>query len=128
MEYFHSGSPWEGKVGYSRAVKAGQVVYVSGTTAINENGDIVGVGDAYTQTRQCLLNISRALAHFDCDMSSVFRTRIYVTNIELWRDIGRAHAEFFSANKGPATSMVEVSRLISEQMLVEIEAEAYFEF
>jgi len=128
MEYFHSGSKWEPIVGYARAVKAGQVIHVSGTTAINDNGEIVGEGDVYTQTRQCLTNIERALKYFDCDMQSVYRTRIYVTNIDHWRDVGRAHAEVFSASHTPASSMIEVKRLISAELLVEIEAEAYWEY
>jgi len=128
MEYFRSATKWEPLVGYSRAVKAGQVIHVSGTTATDKNGEIIGINDIYAQTRQCLKNIERALQHFDCDLQSVYRTRIYVTNIDLWRDVGRAHAEVFNGQHAPACAMLEVSRLISPEMLVEIEAEAYWEF
>jgi len=128
MEYFRSGTPWEPIVGYSRAVKAGQIIHVSGTTATNKSGDIVGINDAYAQTQQCLRNIERALKHFDCDLQSVYRTRVYVTNIDLWQEVGRAHAEAFIQPHAPASSMLEVKRLIAPEILVEIEAEAYWEY
>jgi enamine deaminase RidA (YjgF/YER057c/UK114 family) len=120
---YHSGTKWESIVGYSRAIRVGNRIFVTGTTATDEQGQIVGVGDAYAQTVQILRNIERALNALDASLKDVIRTRMFVTDISLWQEYGRAHGEFFKEIK-PCTTMVEVSRLIDDRMLIEIEADA----
>ena len=118
-----TGMKWEAIVGYSRAVRVGERIYVTGTTATDEAGNVVGVDDAYAQTVQTIQNIERALERLGAGLAHVVRTRMFVTDISRWEEYGRAHGEFFH-DIMPATTMVEVSRLIDARMLVEIEADA----
>ena len=120
---YSSGTQWEPVIGYSRAVRVGDRIYVTGTTATDENGEIVGVDDGYAQTIQTIRNIERALRELDAGLQNVVRTRMFVTDISRWEEYGRAHGEFFREVM-PATTMVEVSKLIDPRMLIEIEADA----
>lgn len=122
-EKYSSGAKWEKIVGYSRAVKVGSRIYVTGTTATDETGEIAGVGDAYAQTVQTIKNIEKALNALGATLENVVRTRMFVTEISCWEEYGKAHSEFFSSIM-PATTMVEVSKLIDPEMLIEIEADA----
>lgn len=118
-----SGAKWEPIVGYSRAVKVDNRIYVTGTTALGDNGEIVGADNAYEQAKQCIKNIEKALNRLGAGLEHVVRTRMFVTDISRWEEYGRAHGEFFREVM-PATTMVEVSRLIDDRMLIEIEADA----
>lgn len=122
-QHYSSGVKWESIVGYSRAIRIGDQIFVTGTTAIGENGEIVGDGDAYLQTVQVIRNIERALVALGGDLGHVVRTRMFVTDISRWEEYGRAHGEFFAEIR-PCATMVEVSRLIDDRMLIEIEADA----
>jgi enamine deaminase RidA (YjgF/YER057c/UK114 family) len=118
-----SGTPWEPKVGYARAVQVGDHIHVSGTTATDPSGKIVGVGDVYAQSVQTIRNIENALKRLGLNLEHVVRTRIYLTQIDRWEEAAKAHAEFFGEIH-PATSLIGVNRLVDPEMLVEIEAEA----
>lgn len=122
-ERYSSGAKWESIVGYSRAVRVGDRIYVTGTTATDEDSKVVGIGDAYAQTVRCILNIERALKHFDASLENVVRTRMFVTDISRWEEFGQAHGKYFREIM-PATTMVEISKLIDPDMLIEIEADA----
>ena len=118
-----SGAKWEDIVGYSRAIQVGNVIEVAGTTAVDERGEVVGIDDPYAQTRYIIQKAEKALKELDADLSNVIRTRIYTTDISKWEEIGKAHGEFFREIK-PVSTMVEVSKLISPETLVEIEFSA----
>jgi enamine deaminase RidA (YjgF/YER057c/UK114 family) len=122
-ERISSGAKWESIVGYSRAVKVGNRIYVTGTTALADDGEIVGIADAYEQAAQCIRNIEKALKRLGAGLEHVVRTRMFVTDISRWEEYGRAHGEFFREIM-PATAMVEVKALIDPRMLIEIEADA----
>jgi enamine deaminase RidA (YjgF/YER057c/UK114 family) len=123
FERVYSGAPWEREVGYCRAVRAGNLIFVTGTAPVASGGGVHAPGDAYAQARRCFEIIRDALSQLNCPMSAVVRTRMFVTDISRWREYGRAHAEFFREHP-PATSMIEVAGLIDPQMLIEIEADA----
>ena len=120
---YSSGTKWEPIIGYSRAVRVGDRIYVTGTTATDEDGEVVGVDDPYAQTVQTIRNIERALNALDAGLENIVRTRMFVTDISRWEEYGRAHGEFFREIM-PATTMVEVSKLIDSRMLIEVEADA----
>jgi enamine deaminase RidA (YjgF/YER057c/UK114 family) len=119
-----TGTEWESRVGYSRAVRVGPHVHVSGTTATDEDGELVGIGDAATQTEQALANVESALHRAGAELQDVVRTRVYVTDIDRWEAVGDVHGDFFGDIR-PAQSLLEVSGLVDDRMLVEVEAEAY---
>jgi isochorismate pyruvate lyase len=123
FERTFSGAPWESRVGYCRALRAGQHIYVTGTAPVAEGGGVFAPGDAYAQAKRCLEIIESALANLDVDLSCVVRTRMFVTDISRWQEFGKAHGEFFGEHP-PATTMVEVKALIEPEMLIEIEADA----
>jgi isochorismate pyruvate lyase len=117
-----TGSPWEPKIGYCRAIKAGNQIYVTGTAPVGDDGQVVAPGDPYRQTKRCFEIIEKALKGLNADLSQVVRTRLYVSDISKWQDYGRAHGELFAKNP-PATTMVEVKSLIDPKMMVEVEAD-----
>jgi len=125
-ETIQSGTEWESAVGYSRAVRTGDEIHVSGTTATDDDGNLVGAGDPYAQAEQALSNVERALERLDATCADVVRTRMFVTDVDQWSDIGRAHREYFEDAR-PATTMVQVERLVDPEMVVEIEAVAKVE-
>lgn len=119
-----SGSPWEPKIGYCRAIRAGNHIYVTGTAPMGEKGEVVAPGDAYQQTKRCFEIIEKALKNLGADLTQVVRTRLFVSDISKWQDYGRAHGEIFSKTP-PATTMVEVKSLIDPKMMVEVEADVF---
>ena len=119
----YSGAPWESEVGYCRAIRAGDHIYVTGTAPVDDDGNVFAPGDPNAQAKRCLEIVDLALADLGAERCCVVRTRMFVTDIDLWREFGRAHREFF-ADHAPATSMVQVSRLIDPEMLIEIEVDA----
>jgi isochorismate pyruvate lyase len=123
FERTFSGAPWESRVGYCRALRAGQHIYVTGTAPVAEGGGVFAPGDAYAQAKRCFEIIESALANLGADLSCVVRTRMFVTDISRWQEYGKAHGEFFGVHP-PATTMVEVKALIEPEMLIEIEADA----
>lgn len=125
-QHYFSGTKWEPIVGYSRAIRIGNQILVTGTTATNEQGEIVGVDDAYAQTVQVIRNIEKALQALGAELKHVMRTRMFVTDIARWEEYGRAHGEFFRDIR-PCATMVEVRKLIDDRMLIEIEADAMLE-
>lgn len=125
-ETIQSGTEWESTVGYSRAVRTGDEIHVSGTTATDDEGNLVGAGDPYAQAEQALSNVERALERLDATCADVVRTRMFVTDVDQWEEIGRAHREYFGDVR-PATSMVQVERLVDPEMVVEVEAVANVE-
>jgi isochorismate pyruvate lyase len=123
FERYFSGAPWEAKVGYCRALRAGDMIFLTGTAAVDEKGQVVAPGDGYRQAQRCLEIIDEALRNLRAHRSHIVRTRLYVTEIERWAEFGRAHREFFDRYP-PCATMIQVARLIDPQMLIEIEAEA----
>lgn len=117
-----TGSPWEPKIGYCRAIKAGNQIYVTGTAPVGDDGQVVAPGDPYRQTKRCFEIIEKAIKNLGADLSQVVRTRLYVSDISKWQEYGRAHGELFAKNP-PATTMVEVKSLIDPKMMVEVEAD-----
>src|SRR5689334_9186327 len=117
-----SGSPWEPKIGYCRAIRAGQHIYVTGTAPVGDNGAVVAPGDPYAQTKRCFEIIEKALKNLGAEMKDIVRTRMYVSDVSKWQEYGRAHGEFF-AKHPPATTIVEVKSLIDPQMMIEVEAD-----
>lgn len=126
MQRIYSGAPWESKVGYCRAIKAGKHIYITGTAAVDDEGRTVAPGNAYEQTKRCLEIIDKALNELGAALSYVVRTRMFVTDISRWEEYGQAHQEAFKDHP-PATTMVEVKSLINPDMLIEVEADAYLD-
>jgi len=126
MQRIYSGAPWESKVGYCRAIKAGKHIYITGTAAVDDKGETVAPGNAYEQARRCLEIIDKALKELGATLAHVVRTRLFVTDISRWEEYGQAHQEAFKDYR-PATTMVEVNSLINPDMLIEVEADAYLD-